>query len=368
MRNVGDKLEDFFYDFNGVAEVEKNGFYDREFLVEVDPGELARYRLGMNNVINTLSSRNIDYPGGPLRIGDDEFVLRTKGQYNNINEILNTVIQSNDVGYSIRVRDIAAVKDTVDDQKVLERYQGKKPMIFKVLKKNSAHEIELTDEIKSKMGTFSNPSPDLVSIELFNDTSEYTRDTIDSVITNAFSGFILLALILFLLLGTRMATLVTAPIPVVFMVAFIGLKAAGVTINVISLFGFIMVLGMIVDFGIVISENAHRYMEMGLKKSDAILKGSSELVWPVTVTFLCIAAAFMPLMVLTGLMGKFIKYIPMVVMISLTASWVIAIFIMPTFLNIFSKESHRENRTEGIVLKTVNILKKVCSEKFSLNT
>lgn len=366
MRNVGDKLEDFFYDFSGVAEVEKNGFYDREFLVEVDPGELARYRLGMNNVINTLSSRNIDYPGGPLRIGDDEFVLRTKGQYNNINEILNTVIQSNDVGYSIRVRDIAAVKDTVDDPKVLERYQGKKAMIFKVLKKNSADEIELTDEIKSKMGTFSNPSPDLVSIELFNDTSEYTRDTIDSVITNAISGFILLALILFLLLGTRMATLVTATIPIVFMVAFIGLKAAGVTINVISLFGFIMVLGMIVDFGIVISENAHRYMEMGLKKSDAILKGSSELVWPVTVTFLCIAAAFMPLMVLTGLMGKFIKYIPMVVMISLTASWVIAIFIMPTFLNIFSKESHRENRTEGIVLKDGEHLEKGLFGKIQL--
>ena len=351
MRNVGDKLEDFFYDFDGVAEIEKNGFYDREFLIEVDPGELARYRLGMNNVINTLSSRNIDYPGGPLRIGDDEFVLRTKGQYNNINEILNTVIQSNDVGYSIRVRDIATVKDTVDDPTVLERYQGKRAMIFKVLKKNSADEIILTDEIISKMGTFINPSPDLVSIELFNITSEFTRNTMDSVITNAITGFILLALILFLLLGVRMATLVTATIPVVFMVAFIGLKTAGVTINVISLFGFIMVLGMIVDFGIVISENAHRYMEMGLKKSDAILKGSSELVWPVTVTFLCISAAFMPLMLLTGLMGKFIKYIPMVVMISLTASWVIAIFIMPTFLNIFSKESHRENSSNGIVLK-----------------
>jgi len=350
LRNTGDKLEDFFYDFDGVAEIQKNGFYDREFLIEVDPGELARYRLGMNNVINTLSSRNIDYPGGPLRIGDDEFVLRTKGQYNNINEILNTVIQSNDVGYSIRIRDIATVKDTVDDPKVLERYQGKRAMIFKVLKKNSADEIILTDEIIGKMGTFSNPNPDLVSIELFNITSEFTRNTMDSVITNAISGFILLALILFLLLGVRMATLVTATIPIVFMVAFIGLKAAGVTINVISLFGFIMVLGMIVDFGIVISENAHRYMEMGLKKSDAILKGSSELVWPVTVTFLCISAAFMPLMLLTGLMGKFIKYIPMVVMISLTASWVIAIFIMPTFLNIFSRESHRES-SDGIVLK-----------------
>ena len=358
LRSVGDHLEDFFYDFDGVAEVQKNGFYDREFLVEVDPDMLEKYRLGMNMVINSVSSRNVDFPGGPLRIGDDEFVLRTKGQYNNLNEILNTVIQSNDMGYAIRIKEIATVKDTVEDPKILERYQGKKAMIFKVLKKRSADEIVLTDKIKSSMDKFINPRPELVSIELFNDTSEFTKNTIDSVITNAVSGFILLALILFLMLGTRMATLVTATIPLVFMVAFIGIKSAGVTINVISLFGFIMVLGMIVDFGIVISENSHRYMEMGMKKTDAVIKGSGELVWPVTVTFLCISAAFMPLMLLTGLMGKFIKYIPMVVMISLTASWIIAIFIMPTFINIFSRECHDEKNGACVVLEDGERLEK----------
>jgi multidrug efflux pump subunit AcrB len=359
LRNAGDKLEDFFYDFDGVAEVEKFGFYDREFLIEVDPEKMARLRLGMNNIINTLSSRNVDYPGGPLRIGDDEFILRTKGQYNNINEILNTVIQSNDMGYTIRVRDIATVKDTVDEPDILERYQGKKSIIFKVLKKRSADEIRLSDRIKEAMPQFINPSPDLVSIELFNETSEFTKNTIDSVITNAVTGFILLALILFFMLGIRMATLVTATIPLVFMVAFIGINSAGVTINVISLFGMIMVLGMIVDFGIVISENFHRYMEMGYEKSEAIMKGVSELVWPVTVTFLCISAAFMPLMLLTGIMGKFIKYIPMVVMISLTASWMTAIFIMPTFLNIFAREKKKNGDGKNmIVLKDGEHLEK----------
>jgi len=350
LRAVGDKLEDFFYDFDGVAEVEKYGFYDREFLVEVDPAKLAHYRLGMNNVINTLSTRNIDYPGGPLRIGDNEFILRTKGQYNNINEILNTVIQSNDVGYTIRIKDIATVKDTVEEPDVLERFHGKKSIVFKVLKKRSADEIRLTDKILASMNNFNNPYPDMASIEIFNITSDFTRDTIDSVITNAISGFILLALILFVMLGIRMASIVTATIPIVFMVAFIGLKVSGVTLNVVSLFGFIMVLGMIVDFGIVISENAHRYMEKGYSKTEAIVKGTAELMWPVTVTFLCISAAFTPLMMLTGLMGKFIKFIPMVVMISLTASWIIAIFIMPAFLNIFAKECHNNSCDENSIL------------------
>lgn len=369
LREVAGSLEDFFYDFDGVAEISKNGFYDREFLVEVDPAKLARYRLGINDVINKIALRNIDLPGGPLRIGKDEFVLRTKGQYNNIREIMNTVVQSNDAGFIVRVRDIAVVTDTVEEPKVLERFQGNRAIIFRILKKKSADQITLTDRIKNEIGTFNNPHPDLVSIELFKDQSIYTRRSIDSVLVNAATGFILLALVLFAMLGVRMAALVTATVPLVFMVAFIGLNSAGVTINIISLFGFIMVLGMIVDFGIVISENAHRYIEMGFKKSDAIIKGTSEIMWPVTVTFLCIATAFTPLMLLSGIMGKFIKYIPMVVMICLVASWVIAIFVMPTFLNIFGNDRHNkgnEENEESLVLADGERLEKGLFGKFQL--
>ncbi len=366
LREVAGSLEDFFYDFDGVAEVAKNGFYDREFLVEVDPAKLSQYRLGINDVINKIALRNIDLPGGPLRVGEDEFVLRTKGQYNNIREVLNTVVQSNDAGFVVRIRDIAVVKDTVEEPKVLERFQGKRAMIFRVLKKKSSDQINLTDRIKNEIGDFNNPHPDLVSIELFHDQSVYTRRSIDSVLVNAATGFILLALVLFAMLGVRMATLVTATVPLVFMVAFIGLSSAGVTINIISLFGFIMVLGMIVDFGIVVSENAHRYIEMGLKKSDAIIKGTAEIMWPVTVTFLCIATAFTPLMLLSGIMGKFIKYIPMVVMICLVASWVIAIFVMPTFLNMFGNDRHNKNNEESVVLEDGEHLEKGFFGKFQI--
>lgn len=343
LREVGGSLEKFLYDFDGVAEVKKEGYYDREFLVEVDPFQLSKYRLGINDVINKIALRSIDSPGGPLRIGENEFVLRTKGQYSNINEVLNTVIQANDAGFIIRIRDVATVRNTVEEARVLERYQGNKAMVFKILKKKSADLLTLTDEIKEGMPEFKNIYPDLVDVELFNDASVYTRQSIDSVLVDAATGFVLLAGILFLMLGVRMASLVTATIPLVFMVAFMGLKGAGVTINIMSLFGFIMVLGMIVDFGIVVSENSFRYMEMGLKKGEAIVKGTAEVMWPVTVTFLCITAAFMPLMLLSGIMGKFIKAIPMVVLICLFASWTIAIFAMPTFLNMFATKKFEKS-------------------------
>ena len=107
LRNFADELEDFIYDIDGVAEVELFGFEDREYLVEVNPDSLTKYRIGMNTVINTLKNRNLDSPGGSLRIGKKEFVLRTKGQFRNADQIRNTVIMANDVGFVTRIRDVA---------------------------------------------------------------------------------------------------------------------------------------------------------------------------------------------------------------------------------------------------------------------
>ena len=339
VRDVADDLEKFIYEFDGVAEVEDLGFYDREFLIEVDPDALEIYRTGMNDLIRVLGNRNIDLPGGSIRKGNDEYILRTKGQYRDIEEVRNTIIMANDLGFAARIRDVAKVTDTFEEPDICERYNGKQAVIFKVWKKHSADQIDLADRIMEGIPSFHNSHADTVKIDTFNDQSTRTRKNISSVITNAITGFILLAIILFLLLGWRMSTLITATIPLVFLIAFAGMKAFDVTLNVISLFGMIMVLGMIVDFGIVVSENVHRYLEAGLSRREAILKGISEVIWPITVTFLCISAAFMPLLILTGIMGKFIKYIPMVIMICLAASWFVAIFLLPTYLNTFSTEN-----------------------------
>jgi multidrug efflux pump subunit AcrB len=192
------------------------------------------------------------------------------------------------------------------------------------------------DEVKSAFDGYKPIHDDKLKLELFHDQSRLTRDRISGVITNAITGFVLLAVILLLLLGPRMSLIVSVGIPVAFMTAFIGMKVMGLTLNVISLFGMIMVLGMIVDFGIVVSENSQRYLELGYEKDEAIGRGVTEIVWPVTVTLLCISAAFGPLLALSGLMGKFIIAIPIVLILCLTASWFVALFVMPTHLSMFA--------------------------------
>ncbi len=353
IREAADDLEDFLYEIDGVAEVEDFGYYDREYLVEVNPDALKRNRLGINNVIDTLGGRNIDFPGGTLKIGDSEFVLRTKGQFRNAEEVKKTVILANDMGYATRIGDVAKVTDTFKEPTVLERFNGRKAVVFTVWKKRSADEIKLVDRIRRELKQYKPPHSENVTLQIFSDTSRFTRERISSVITNAITGFILLALILMLLLGPRLSTIVTTSIPIAFMTAFFSMKMGNITLNVVSLFGMIMVLGMIVDFGIVVTENSHRYMERGLSRIAAIEQGVAEVFWPVTVTLLCICAAFAPLLFLTGIIGKFVKAIPIVLMMCLAASWFIAMFIMPTHLDMFasgalhSKANGRKKESEN---------------------
>jgi len=344
LREFANKSENFFYDIDGIAEVEKFGFYDREYLVEIDPYALEKYRIGMNTIVNTLKMRNIDFPGGALRIGKKEFVLRTKGKFKNAEEIRNTMIRGNDTGYSLRIGDIAKVTDTYEEADVHQRFNGKQAVIFKLWKKRSADEIDLAGRIKKAIEEYSVPGYEDVNTSFFNDQSKKTSSRITSVVHEAALGFVVLGLFMFLLLGRRMSALVLAGIPVTFMITFSAMWYQGITINIISLFGMIMVLGMMVDFSIVIAENSHRYMEHGLKRRDAVENGVSEVFWSVTVTLICIIAAFMPLLLVSGMIGKFVKAIPIVIIITLIASWLIAMFILPTYLNMFLGETHKKGK------------------------
>lgn len=345
IRKAADELEDMLLDIKGVAEIEMKGFFDKEFLIEIDPSALTRYRIGLNTVINDLRKKNLDLPGGPLRLGDKEYVLRTKGQFKNVQELRDTVIMSNDSGYVTRLRDIATVTETTKEADVIYRFNGIPAITMTVWKMRVYDELTLTDLVKEKLENFQFTTTDKATISSFNETSRYTRNSLDTVKTNAITGFILLAAILFLLLGFRMSMIVTLSIPVAFMFAFFMMNNLGITINVISLFGMVMVLGMIVDFSIVVSENGFRYLNMGMNRLEAVSKGTEEIIWPITTTLLCIFTAFAPLLMLGGIMGKFIKDLPATLLLCLFASWLGAIFIVPAFMNTFAKPAKKNIHT-----------------------
>ena len=337
LRMTADKFKDFLEDIEGVAEVEDYGFLDREWLVEADPVKLEKYHLALNDIVNAVNLRNLDLPGGSLYINEKEYILRTKGQYQTVNEVLNTVISSNDYGFTTRISDVATVRDTVEEPDSFERVDGKTAVVFTVKKKREYDEIDMSQKIREEIKKFSFGN---VQYNIFLDQSDYTERQVSSVISNALLGLVLCAGIIIIFLGIRMASIITICFPVSFMLGFLGMNGFGITINVISMFGMIMVLGMIVDASIVVSENTHRYMELGHRKTNAIAMGISEVWKPLLLSFCCVFAAFMPLAILTGIVGKFVKAIPIVLLICLAGSQICALFILPSFLNMFLSSKH----------------------------
>ena len=344
LREYAKQCEDFFYNIEGIAKIEKLGYYDREYLVEVEPQALERNRIGLNTVVNTLRMRNVDFPGGPLREGDKEYVLRTKGQFKNAEEIRNTVIRGNDIGFSLRIKDVAKVSDSFKEADVHHRYNGKEAIIFKLYKKRAYDELEMSARIRTAIANHKSSGFEDIKIEIFSDMSELTASRLAAVIDNATVGFCILAVFIMLMLGRRMTTVVMIAIPLTFMLTFISMRMIGLTLNIVSMFGMIMVLGMVVDFSIVVTENSFRYVELGLKKWEAIPKAVSEVFSSVTVTLLCIITAFMPLFLASGIIGKFIHAIPIVIMVSMVASWIVAFFIIPTFLNLLLPSSDKAEK------------------------
>lgn len=347
IRKFAKLSEDFFYDVDGVAKVEMFGYYDREYLVEVNPDALDKYRIGINTLINTLKMRNIDLPGGTLRIDKKEFVLRVKGQFKNAEEIRNTAIMSNDVGAVTRIRDVAKVTDTYKEADVHYRFNGKKAVVFRLSKTRSADEIDICNRLRKAVAGYSIPGYEDISIQFFDDQSVQTRDRLSAVLKEAALGAVILGLFMLWLMGRRMTGTVLLGIPISFMIALVVMWRMDLTFNIVSFFGLIMVLGMIVDFSIVIAENSHRYMERGLSRKEAIVGGVSEVFWPVTITMICIVTAFMPLMLVSGLVGRAIKAIPVVIITCLVASWFIAMFILPTYMDMLLHEEHKKVKDNG---------------------
>ncbi len=332
-KNLREKL--LFVD--GVAEVKKNGYNDRQYLVEVNPASLRDFRIGLNLVLYKLATRNINLPGGVLRVGDNEFVLRTTGEFKGIDDIRNMVIFSNDAGYVTRLRDIAKVTDTFKETEIIHRFNGTDAIVLSVNKKQIADTIKTADKIKGLMEIENKNLPNGISAYEFNDMSRFVKVRLSALIINSLIGFALLLIILVLMLGYRMSAIVSVSIPVTFMISFICMKALGITLNIVSMFALVMVLGMVVDFSVIVCENTYRHMEKGLKRRDAVEKGLIEILPAMTTTMICIVVAFAPLLFVTGLVGKFIYAIPAVIIICLIASFLCAVLVIPAILDSFAK-------------------------------
>lgn len=333
LRDQAEILEDKLLELDGVARITKNGWKEREIHVKLNPDLLTRNYVSIQQVIDALQRRNINLPGGDIKSGNKEIIVRTVGEYQNIREIENTFVRSNEVGSGIKIKDIGKVENGFEDIDYIDRVEGHPAISLVVVKRETADIISLVGEVMNIVEGYKATMPEGVVISEVNDISYFIKRRLGILQSNGFFGLVFVIASLFFFMGWRTSLMVALGIPVAIGGTFIFMQYFGVTLNLISMFGLILVIGIIVDDAIIVSENFYRYLEEGYSTYDAAVRGTKEVVAPIIATISTSIAAFAPLMFMTGIFGKFIFTIPLVIIIALLASLFESFFILPSHLH-----------------------------------
>lgn len=326
-RRLADRLE-------GVREVSGIGLVgsrDPLILVEPDQQRLETIGLGLEHVVQALQARNVTIPGGSLVTPSRSLLLRTVGEISSASDLENIILRSGDAGQVVRIGDVARISDAFDNQGLTARYNGQEAVTLRITKVPGGSSVGIIEDSERVVQQFIEQGfAEGIEITYFNDSTVQIRDSIDVLVTNAVYGLILLVAILLVFVGLRNALMAAIGIPVTFAATFILLEYLGETLNSNTLFGLVLVLGLIVDHAIVIVENSFRLQQQGLDRHQAAIQGVNQVAIPVWAATLTTVAAFLPLTFLPGIIGRFLRVVPLTVSIALIVSTIEATAFLPS--------------------------------------
>jgi CzcA family heavy metal efflux pump len=335
LKDVGDKISDKIEEFPGVLSAEVVGGLEREVKIDVDFNRLKYYNLSFNDLINTISAENLNIPGGSVETGKSSFLVRVPGEYKDPEKMKDLVVKGN-TKYPVYIRDVADVTYGFKDPQTFSRINGKESVTIVVKKKSGANIIEIADKIKNLLQTDKTLLPEGVTYSTTGDQSRYIKNTVHELENGIITGMVLVVLILFFFMGLKNSILVATSIPLSFLISFTILDFMNITLNMIVLFTLILVLGIIVDDAIVVVENIYRLQEKeDYEPYNASIEGPREVVFPVIIATLTIISSFLPLLFFPGIVGDFMKYMPITLIVCLLSSLFVAMIISPVQASIF---------------------------------
>ncbi len=357
------RLKSIAEDISDRLELEKDvkstlivGGLEREIDIIVDPNLLYNYGISVNQIKNALSASNINFPGGNIILDKKRYNLRTIGEFKNVDEIGEVILKYNG-STPIKLKDISLIKDGYKEIKSYSRTsmdintdeaKSQNSISIAVKKKTSADVIKTSslihNIIENEKGTL---YPDNLSVYISGDTAKYVEDQLGSVTENAISGLFIVLIVLFLFIGFKEAVIVSTVIPLAILSTLLLLKISDMTLNTITLFSIVLAVGMLVDNGIVIMENIDRLRHKGYNSKDASIIGTNQIAPAVFSSMLTTIAAFFPIALTSGIMGAFIKPIPITVIYALVSSFFMAITITPALCAIILKKSKTDNISEN---------------------
>lgn len=343
MKRIAEDLKDEIESIKNIGRAQLGGVRDREIWVEVDPTRLYSYNLALDNITSAIKFKNRNVPGGTINVGRTEYILRTIGELDKVKELENVIIRKSIVDGKVLLKDVATISDTLEKARNYGRLDGISAITLSVSKKPKGNAIELVAKIKALVANINTNLPKGTRIHVVNDMSAPVNEILGVLASNAAMGLILVLVTLYFFLGLRNAIFAAIGIPVTFMATFIFLDWTGNSLNTTSLFGLVLVLGIIVDDAIIVIENCYRYIQKGYKPHIAAIIGTQEVLLPVFSATLTTVAAFLPLMFVPGIMGEFFKVMPIVVILALIASLFESFGVLPSHIADWTPTEYKPN-------------------------
>ncbi|MBU0730941.1 MAG: efflux RND transporter permease subunit [Proteobacteria bacterium] len=334
LREQAEAMRDELLAMKQITQADLNGVRPYEISIEIPEENLRRFNLTLDMVAQIVHGASMDLPGGSIKSEGGEILIRTKERrYTGAGYGDITILVDSD-GTMVKLKDIAEIKDTFAETDTFANFDGYPAAMVAVFRVGDQKPTEISNIVAEYARKKQETLPESIMLSTWNDTSEIYQSRLNLLLKNAFLGLILVFVILSLSLHMKLALWVMLGIPISFLGALLIMPMADVSINMISLFAFIMALGVVVDDAIVVGENIYEHRQQGKTHLQAAIDGAREVAVPVTFSILTSVAAFVPLMFIVGTMGKFIKVIPFVVISILLVSLVESLFVLPAHLSL----------------------------------
>lgn len=347
LKLLGEALQEEIERLPGVLEADLAGGRTREIRVEVDPHRLSHYGLSFDDVIGAIRQENVNIPGGDVRTGDANYLLRIPGEFTDARELENVAIKR--VGdRPVFVRDVGRVVDGFADRETYARMNGEPAVSLAIKKRSGANILTIADTVREIADSHAETWPEGVGYEVMGDESKLVRDMVSELENGIITGLLLVIGVLLFFMGFRNSFFVGIAIPLSMLMAMLVIESFGLTLNMIVLFALILALGMLVDNAIVVVENIYRHLEEGKSLKQASIVGTQEVALAVAASTATTVAAFAPLLFWTGMMGGFMGYMPKTVVIVLICSLVVAVGVLPVVTSTLMKPNKKPKQGDAV--------------------
>ncbi len=345
LNDYAEILEDRIEALPQISKVEVRGSVQKEVKIEVDKQKMEGLEISFRDIENAIGRENKTISAGDLLVNEHRRSIRIVGEFQepknpldkSIEEQIENIIIKNQYQMTVKLRDIAKVKFEAKEPDSYARIFGKPVVSLDIMKRSGENLLDAVAEIKEIVKNTQKELPSDVNISITNDTSKKTELMLSNLQNSIISGVILVVLILLFFLGLRNALFVGVAIPMSMVMSFVILSMMGITLNMMVLFSLVLALGMLVDNGIVVVENIYRLVEEGKNKVDASIEGVGEVAVPIIASTATTLAAFVPLIFWDGIMGEFMKYLPITLIIVLSSSLFVALVINPVLTSYLIK-------------------------------